>query len=218
MKPILVSVPLVPEVIRGKKTLTSRLNGLERVNDKPADYELVQLEGLRHHFLATFQRVDNGEIIVCHCPYGPEDGELWVRESWYVHKDYDLIKPVKLPQRHVLSLGLGYVADGPKMDGAGRTRASIHLPERLSRLILQVEKIRVSRLWDMNEEAACLEGVPFGNYDDATETFTETYDRERGSWLAGFKNAWITLNGRESWDLNPWVWRLFFSLKTNLTT
>jgi hypothetical protein len=217
-KPILVSVPLVPEVIRGKKTLTTRLPGLDNVNYLPADWDLVQLENLRHHFLATFQSKTSSEILVCQCPYGPEDGEIWVRESWYVHKDYDAIKPRNLPQRHVLDLGLGYLADGPKMDGAGKGRAAIHLPERLARLTLQVDQIKVNRLWEMTEQEAALEGCPFGRYEDATETFTEDYDRDRGSWLAGFKAAWIKLNGRESWDLNPWTWRVYFSLKTNLTT
>ena len=120
------------------------------------------------------------------CPYGRVGDHLWVRETWAPHA-----WPPTGPSYQ-------YAADD-QYPAPERWRPSIHMPRAASRITLEVLNVRVERLHDISEEDAKAEGV--------TLKGTSRYDGEARD---AFEALWCGINGAESWDANPWVWRISF--------
>jgi hypothetical protein len=218
-RPILVSGPLIKPILNGTKTLTSRLTGLEEVNVSPGFWELTQFKQLEDFCMAMFKNTGNSQQLGIKCPYGGLGSTLWVRENWYVSRGYDGRKPSELETGgHILA---GFPADGGEKPGwGGRTRASIHMPRHLSRISLVLTGLACERVKDLPEYNAKLEGVVPGMFTDLEDgkwQWIESADNELGTYYDGFKKTWIDINGRESWDRNPWVWRLYLKLLTPTT-
>ena len=121
-------------------------------------------------------------------PSGNEGDVLWVRETWR-------------PTMHPFPIGprWDYRAtaeeDGVPLEGPWKP--SIFMPRETCRIRLMVEAVRVERLQDISVMDAIAEGV-------------ESRD--------SYKTSWESINGKGSWDKNPWVWvikfrRLFESVK-----
>lgn len=211
-RPILISTPLVRPTIEGRKTVTRRVAGLDEVNVGPGFYELMYVKNLEGFAFAAFKG-PNGKQVGIKCPYGGPGTTLWVRETW-------------LP----LTIGYGYKADGlirtGKIPGTNKYyqprmtwKPSIHMPRKASRITLELLKVDVERAHDITEEDAKLEGVDRGILRDGPNTEKGQFHLEMtckggpiGTYRDGFIFTWMTLNGRESWEKNPWVWRLFFKL------
>lgn len=219
-RPLIVSAPLVQPILERRKTLTSRLPGLEHVNKEPDNYVLTALGYLMKDLTmcATFRNLSDDEERDVLCPYGGPGSKLWVREGWYVSKGYDGRKPRELDKSgHIL---VGYIADGPRPRWAGKGRAAIHMPREFSRATLELTGISCDRVQEISEDDAQQEGVPRGSYGEGPDIWPHlisSSDGQLGTYFDGFKYTWININGRESWDRNPWVWRLFFNLVTPST-
>jgi hypothetical protein len=213
-RPLIVSAPLVKPIIAGEKILTSRLRGLEQVNESPGFWELTQFKQLDTYCVAVFRNTGNASQLALDCPYGGLGSFLWVREGWYVSKGYDGRKPRELDKSgHIL---VGYIADGPRPGWAGKGRAAIHMPREFSRLKLVLTGLACERVQDISEVNAQKEGVQRLYFHNA-ELGDFPKDPANPTYYDGFRATWIGLNGRESWDRNPWVWRLFFNLITPST-
>ena len=145
------------------------------------------------------------------CPYGEVGDLLWVREMLYQEGE----------------LGLKYVAGNewidndtiPENHNAYRNYAhcnipSIHMPKWAARIWLQIEDFRIERLQDISEAGARAEGIEelglysFPIYRDYLNTGIDGYQYEPNS----FRSLWTLINGRHSWDANPWVWVLTFNV------
>lgn len=209
-RPILFSTPMVQGILQGRKLITRRTNGLERINDTPESFELVNTFVQGENLFASFllHRVAGYKI---KCPYGKPGDQLWVRETW----------TTDLFGRNV------YKATDGEKDGVGRKfifSPSIHMPRAACRLLLEITDIRVERLQGITETDAVAEGVeplagamnghwmhycPQLHFDkqllaDACP-FTES---ARGS----FFTLWESINGVDSTDLNPWLWVIKFKV------
>lgn len=121
------------------------------------------------------------------CPYGAPGDRLWVRETW---------------ARELWSAGMDissrlfYAADGHENIPI-RWRPSIHMRRSDSRITLEIVSVRVERLNDITHWDAKAEGVEcLPNYTAAP--------------VDDFRELWDSINGRGSWDSNPWVWRIEF--------
>lgn len=93
-----------------------------------------------------------------------------------------------------------------------RWKPSIFMPRVYSRLDLEVVSVRVERLHAIDDADAKREGAAYriapggdlaGAFDHLPGTGTIGY-REH------FASLWREINGEESWDANPWVWRIEF--------
>lgn len=197
-KPLLVSDPLIRPMSTGLKTETRRLNGLDWVNGDPDRWEVVQLEGPN----VKFKKIGFPETCHLTCRYGAKGDTLWVRENWYVGRGYNGLKPSKIPEQP--NVRRGYMGDGPRPDWAGKCRPSIHMPRWLCRYNLGIIGLRIERLHTITEEGARREGFPDQDIDE--------FSGFEFPALVWFQNTWVNLNGRESWDLNPWVWVISFKL------
>ncbi|MBZ4371445.1 hypothetical protein [Corallococcus sp. AS-1-6] len=215
-RPILFSAPMVKALLAGRKTVTRRL--VKERHFRPEFHRRCSAIGV-----AAALR----ELAVLPCPFGQPGDRLWVRETWSPdHRDvypcYDYV----------------YAADGRVSDtdrrehinacteakrelgerdfeclacARFRWRPSIHMPRRASRLTLEVVSVRAERLHDITEEDAKAEGAkPIGITFRDEARGTRIVPSLGGPYRDGFRILWESINGAESWDVNPWVWRVEF--------
>jgi hypothetical protein len=85
------------------------------------------------------------------------------------------------------------------------------MPRAASRLLLEIEEVRIERLNDISEEDAIAEGVR------AVNVITPYYkqgafgvEKIQQSHREAFKYLWDLINGCGSWYENKWVWVITF--------
>lgn len=71
------------------------------------------------------------------------------------------------------------------------------MPRWASRINLKITNVRVERLQDISEQDAQAEGCI--SWDDSTMR-----------WRTGYYDLWESINGKGSWNVNPWVWVIEF--------
>lgn len=150
------------------------------------------------------------------CPYGRAGDRLWVKETfwawgeWTVRYDEAKGRKVWAFVDRTLETGrsYGYDADSvvsePTKREAGRLRwwrrPALFMPRRASRITLERIGTSAEPLHTLAPEGVVAEGI-LG--DTASQ---EGRDRLRASW----RELWMSINGTESWDSNPWVWVVEF--------
>lgn len=122
---------------------------------------------------------------ISRCPYGQPGDRLWCRETW---------------GEHCSNKSIVYRADfgAGEFDPVNRWRPSIHMPRIASRILLEIESVRVERLNDISRGDAMAEGCPFPNMASGPDP---------RKWYSGL---WDEINGAGSWAANPWVWVVEF--------
>jgi hypothetical protein len=181
-RPIIFSGPMVRAIIDGRKIQTRRVvktHGTtfwEHGGYTPCEMEegdvwthIVKATGLYASTAPTF----------C-CQYGQPGDRLWVRET------FSEAEPC----------GWIYRADCD----AGKTwKPSIFMPRAASRITLEIARVRVERLHEIEELDARLEGV-------------EPFAPDDGRYRDGFQELWDSINEARGfgWDKNPWVWVIEF--------
>lgn len=126
------------------------------------------------------------------CPYGKLGDRLWVREafSW-------------LPDGMNADENDGrfyFRADG---DMPVKWKPSIHMPRAASRITLEITDIRVERLNIISCADSIAEGIRVNtNYNDI--------DCDTPNPQKKYRKLWESINGKGSWELNPWVWVIEF--------
>ena len=195
-KPILFSTKMVQALLAGNKTMTRRIvkNIPEGISDK---HLKIMVNG--HHAL-------HGSIR----PYCKKGDLLWVRETWSKNTGSFFTGDEQT---------IVFAADIDEYERwRYRFKPSIHLKKADARIWLQVVSITVERLNDISETDAVKEGVKLsdsGNFwfnylADAARITNAIHNLK--SAKSSLKTLWKLINGRESWDLNPWVWVVEFKL------
>jgi hypothetical protein len=209
-RPILFSTAMVQAILAGRKTVTRRV---VKVNIRQ------ECEGNEPYCFSVFdknwnQYCDSDEMpltladITNFHKYGKPGDALWVRETWAKYVTSDCAGGVTTRYRYKADL----------KDECYQWKPSIHMPRAACRLRLKIVSIRVERLHDITEEDAVREGInPVRSFDSGAgisrrqlyenylpHGYTEVLP------IDSFKSLWISINGHESWDQNPWVWRIEF--------
>jgi hypothetical protein len=197
-RPILFSAPMVRAILDKKKTQTRRVVKFSGWPDEESQQD-------KHRIYKAVFRCDDGSFgwlsgedtdgkFSAHlkpypgtqCPYGTPGDRIWVRETW----------------RDTNTFGIQYRADFEETEvmHGGKWRPSIFMPRGACRLTLEVTGVRVERLQDITDDAACCEGV------DLTNTSIPTYATQR------FQKLWDSINAKRGfgWEVNPWVWVVEF--------
>lgn len=94
-------------------------------------------------------------------------------------------------------------------------KPSIHMPKEAARIWLQVEDVRVERLHDISENDAINEGIDRRLEPSAPNGIHYKHylkDKWGPSPKHSFETLWHSINGKESWDNNPWVWVISFKV------
>lgn len=213
-KPILTSTPMVQAILEGRKSQTRRICKPQPYPDLDERLDPIA-KGILLDILRTV-RYQKGMI-------------LWVRETFYAYGHWTLIttqlsnsvkkeyrfQDLTLPERReylyedcpfdfiLKRWGLGY-----------HKRPSIFMPKAASRIKLEITDVRVERVQDISDADAISEGLRSKEYTDGHQSFGKWYSSECGTWhpnpVDAYSNLWESINGKGSWEKNPWVWCISF--------
>lgn len=199
-RPILFSTAMVCAILDGQKTQTRRI-----VKDKikPIINECFRVNGKWCNYTSDYDLINL-------CPYGAVGDRLWVRETFApVYDSCEHSELIDYPEEKWIS-GYAYKAYG--VNTVDNWKPSIFMPREASRIMLEITGIRVERLQVISEEDAKAEGVEkLGNillwtYKD----YLGKLQNRQLSAIESYQTLWESINGSESWDLNPWVWVVAF--------
>lgn len=228
---IMFSGPLVRAILASRKTQTRRA---VRWPSWVSEWDRCEL------LPTGICRVVDGRVVnKMTCPYGQPGDRLWVRETARAigDKARDGRPNVVYRAGGIIPDSVpgwpGYMYD-PKTDQyggldrdnsprrvSGPWTPSILMPRWASRITLDITGIRVERAHDISAADVAAEGVDAEAVEALWESATRkrrgevwhpncapAFDamRPRDLWRA----AWTLINGRESWDANPWVWVVSF--------
>ncbi|MGJ7544589.1 hypothetical protein [Variovorax sp. LT1R16] len=193
-RPILFSAPMVRPVLAGTKTQTRRA-----MRDQVVPPGTVQMARPGYCEIVNEHGV---HIPGFYCPYGKPGDRLWVREAWS-HAEFKGARGeiAAVPERFQHPNFCHYSAEW--QHSKMRWTPGIHMPRWASRILIEINDVRVERLQDISEADALAEGVrhSYGEPFDTTHTIS---DRRR------YELLWEQINGSGSWATNPWVWAVSF--------
>jgi hypothetical protein len=165
------------------------------------------------------------------CPYGKPGDILWVKETFYAFGHWTTITDTntgksksKFFRDHNRSIQFKAEwqpkEDAKKGQLGWHKRPALFLPKDCANNFLKIKNIRVERLWDIRIEDAVREGISkFGpnhwliydkTWDISKVALENGADPITNSPLTSFQSLWTSINGVESWNLNPWVWVIEF--------
>lgn len=199
-RPILFQTDMVRATLDDRKTQTRRTKGLESINECPVcwQYKGAPMKPLSDFHVFVRLNKNNEGLYIKHIfsPYGKPGDLLWVKETCQTWALGWVFKS-------------SYGADLPK---GIKWKPSIHMPKEAARIWLMIEDIRVERLKDISCQDAIEEGIQelgiydFPIYKDYLGKSPDGYQHP----IYSFNTLWISINGRESFDANPWVWVVKF--------
>lgn len=199
-RPILFSTPMVQAILEGRKSQTRRICKPQPYPDLDERLDPIA-KGILLDILRTV-RYQKGMI-------------LWVRETFYAYGHWTLIttqlsnsvkkeyrfQDLTLPERReylyedcppdpiLKRWGLGY-----------HKRPSIFMPKAASRIKLEITDIRVEKVQDISEKDAIAEGIDVDL----------RLNHPEGHCVGRYRSLWESINGKGSWNKNPWVWCISF--------
>lgn len=203
---------MVQALLDDRKTMTRRTKGLEPINECPDDYKFAFVEQNQEEFYFGyyFFEYSNGKYPPktyhpIECPYQVGD-VLWVRETFYKTEAKEL------------NGAFFYKADIDKLGWTFKWKPSLFMPKEYARIFLRIKSIKVERLQDISEKDAIAEGVEYFysdlqnalRYKKYTKTDSNNNWKYSGEFeylkaSSSFESLWESINGRTSWDSNPYV-------------
>lgn len=230
-RPILFSTPMVQAILEGRKTQTRRTKGLEKFNENPKKWrydglcedgyfmELTSIYGtpLEHYF-----------EVIPPCTIGDV---LWVRETFeYFESNYNMHDTI---HSKTSSVKIQFKADGMisnefsvnkltalkalvKIEKGKLDKPiflpSIFMPKEACRIFLKIKSIRVERLQEISEEDSDHEGVKNDDFFSGLYNYlnygSNVFDLKTAK--DSFISLWQKINGKASWDSNPFVFAYEF--------
>ena len=197
-RPIAFSPEMVRAILDGRKTMTRRVvkpqsdgDGLSKLIDGP--------------WIDTSERVFP-------CPHGVPGDKLWVRETCaFVECD-------STPSGIPIDPFVVYFADGASLEAlrhhgyfVERWTPSRFMPRRASRILLEIEDIRVERVQEISGQDVQDEGVAdslaFGKNNPVSR---QNWERAQHRAFARLWNTIHKAKPEHQWDANPFVWVISF--------
>jgi len=204
-RPILFSSPMVRAILDGTKTQTRRIL-------KPKHDYFVE-DGRAYFEPYVYGEPESIEVP---CPYGQAGDRLWVREAWGLHAfgdetDWERGSVSVCTEDEIRGqYKLTHRASWGPLQESCFWRPAIHMPRWASRITLKVISVRVERLHEITEEDARAEGVEPRITTRKIYPSAQAADVEHRSYRDAFAELWREINGADSWNANPWVWRVEF--------
>jgi len=237
-KPILFSGPMVRALLAGTKTQTRRILKLKG-HRSFTQFGPSDTAGYDWHFRDAAMRwhdLRNGEMLKrLRLAVGDR---LYVREAWCdassdagpvicYRANYDRWQPPYTgpdegagPSFDYDRYPGKYAVWAADLEGTDKGwRPGIHQPKWASRLTLHVVEVRVQRLQDISEADARAEGIErlavvggtaFRDYSGGDGfNVNDPNSPARRS----YRSLWDSINGRGSWETNPWVAAYTFDIE-----
>lgn len=223
---------MVTATRQNSKTITRRLNGLEILNENPDDWQFEWFDYcLKKPYRFTQKSTVSPETLkdrtfnqeAISCPYGSVGDILWVRETFCYCQPYG---PESLRYKYIADDSWSDEEVNPdisyKIYEYAKKRPSIHMPREACREFLQITSIRVERLQKISKQDAIDEGIElhklypehgYRNYWLTNKNRKLTPISMQALSLDpinSFLSLWSTLNPKNDWPKNPWVWVITF--------
>lgn len=186
---------LTQAVLDGRKTMTRRL-----CNFNAPDEEVAKIQAHNAEYLITQARYKVGEIVAVAQSYCTILEDLEIPANYYCmeHWEQDTQK---------------------RADYVGRINEpgwenKMFVRSEACKHHIKITNIRVERLQDITEEDCMKEGIIY--IKEVGKYYFERSDRDKGFYFITPREAFAGLidkiNGRGTWDSNPWVWIYEFEL------
>jgi hypothetical protein len=212
-RPILMSTPMVQATLEGRKTQTRRIMQIQPTrNDNAGLWHIADSTdskakgkyhwGSKNVLEGAAEWFDTKKFSI---PYGQVGDLLWIRERFclgsieagdhYPESPEPLFveqceKENVIPYEYCIRNNIGIEEV--------KWKPSIFMPKWASRVTLEITNIRVERLQDISHEDSRAEGSPIPT---SAYTIKDSY-----------RMLWKSINGKDSWDKNPWVWVIEFKV------
>ena len=172
------------------------------------------------------------------CPYGGPGDHLWVRETWRIPGDSSRARESGSTCTGPEDIEFAADFTGFDYDIRRPWRPSIFMPRWASRLTLRIVGVRVERLQEISEADSLAEGcraveaepwwqgykecegelmhqqargrVPPDWMIEPKPSYNPTFDPLACTAKQAYEILWNSINGKDSWDANPWVWVIEF--------
>ena len=208
-RPILFSAPMIRALLDGRKTQTRRI-----IKPQPNMVRGVSptFSGLvaRPYAIEGTWRLYGSDVASDAFNVRFRKGDrLYVRETWRAEARWDGFSPSEIRAASPIYYAANQDPRDSEPGCAGRIRSGIHMPRWASRLTLTVTDVRVQRLQEISETDAAAEGAERLVMDDEGRF----YQRDNGTHRCGFAGLWAHINGAGSWDANPWIFALTFTVE-----
>lgn len=161
------------------------------------------------------------------CPYGEEGDILYVKEQHVMYgrwkrngitrtgrPRWKFVQDKSFQEVRYMD-GLPDKVEKNSFKGTGWfKRLARYMPRKAARTWLQITEVTAQRLHAITEADAKAEGAPCGilinqpHWKHGGEYYLSA--NGHGTFRDGFKFLWLEINGRESWEGNPWVWVIRF--------
>lgn len=190
---------MVQSILDGTKTQTRRTRGLENLSEAKNIKEIKTISDpdktwllIRTNEQGTYKMLSRyhiGDVLwvretFSHAPLTEDSRDYFPNESDFIYKAGSLFIHIKW-------------------------KPSIFMPKEACRIFLTIKSIRIERLQAIGEEEAKAEGVDKIFNDLFDEWRFKDYANNDFSWrlaVSSFKSLWEKINGKKSWDQNPFVW------------
>lgn len=234
--PILFSIPMVQAILAGRKTMTRRTKGLDKINKSNKSF---YFQSLVHHATGRFTFVEQGnynptenDVIHVKPPYNCGN-LLYVRETVRIgawREDGRIAYDYKASPELVNTPWVKFEddADGKKFEDI-HIRISNELfakgihpdtdgyyhwepgksPLKWSSSIHMPKS--AARIWLKVIELR-IERLHQITLQDIESEGIQYKSHEYTSPNHAFESLWSKINGQESWDSNPWVWVISFEV------
>lgn len=213
--PILYSTAMIQAKLAGRKNQTRRI-----VKPQPIHHMNPDCHGEIKFFQDAWGCPDCGAYHwdnSLKCPYGKPGDMLYARETHYYERYFNGLTEGIFPR---------YRADFGDEPVDWSWRPNIFLHKEYCRIWDRVVSVRVERLQDITESDAIAEGIEFqewvwgdiaypdGTIDSGikgmkTKSFKDYMKKDHwhlGGSIKSYQTLWQSINGEDSWELNPWVW------------
>jgi hypothetical protein len=222
--PILFRAEMIRAILEGRKTQTRRVGKIQSDSYTELGVEYSNHATKGRQPVATYRAYPTGGTArwgICTCPYGPPGDRLWVKESHYRYGQW--VKngfstagkqkwKFKALDKRVIFAATGSLPTQHKLergDIGWHLRPSIYMPRWASRITLEIERIRVERVRQINWCDAIAEGM-----HDPYRCKIRVNNSDPRSPVAQFQKLWNTMRAETefAWEKNPWVWVVEFSI------
>ena len=213
-RPIIFQSEMVKALLDGRKRMTRRTKGLEYINSNPERWKFIGMGGLDENPKYIFE-CETGRVSA-YCHYGKIGDVIYVKETYYDYGKWlanGKTKTNKQKFKFKSTLkdfggNYRYLDSIPDKIEKDRTtegwykRNSLFMQKSAARIFLEITNVRVERLNNITVLDCRSEGISIANDDGTSFDALEIID--------SFKTLWQSINGAESWDLNPWVFVIEF--------
>jgi hypothetical protein len=220
-RPIIFSAPMVRAILDGRKTQTRRIIKPQPRWDDPVwwwdDKPFVSDEAMADHLFHNVYGAHG-------TPYGSvwEEGgdRLWVRETF---RDLCMIwktgwcgcgSKEQYPKNHKVAYratDTGIYIDDDQPNVLPLTwRSPIHMPRWASRITLEITDVRVQRVQEIGRDGRKAVDVLAEGITPEQIANEQKWFHPDDSPALAFARLWEAVNGKGSWESNPWVWAITF--------